>query len=561
MKNLTKKTKAVIYIRVSSDEQVDGTSLNDQERKCRQYCKDRGFEVADLFRDEGASAKTANRVEFLRALEFCRKHQDAIEAFVVVKVDRFARNTEDHFRVRKTLLDYGVTLHSVTEPIGNDPVEKLIETVLAGTAEFDNSIRSQRCTDGMIAKLREGICPWQPPCGYKKLGAKKRGEKKRQPDPIDPEIFPMIQRALKTFKSGTFTQKEIGTMLDEWGLAKIRGKKTTKQFVEAILGRNLKFYAGIIVNPWVENEEVKGLHKPMISEEEMFEIMAVKSGRKKKAKKCKRDNPEFPLKSTLKCSSCGYHLTGSFSRGNGGKYPYYHCRYDGCEFAWKSVSKSALEAEFRARLREINPNRSFIALFQDTVLDLWSEKRDHFEVDAKKYERHLKQLDEKRNRIFDMREDGSYTKEEFMERKSEIENELIAAKISLSETRIEPFDIEAALSYAIQFMDDLERQWADLPHPARLRFQQLVFPEGIAYTRGVGLGTARMSLILETKETFQIGKSLVVDPMGFEPMISSMPWKRDSQLRQGPRIVRYEKNTRDKEKGQTISELVELIFF
>lgn len=44
-----------------------------------------------------------------------------------------------------------------------------------------------------------------------------------------------------------------------------------------------------------------------------------------------------------------------------------------------------------------------------------------------------------------MREDGPYSKKEFQERKAEVENETIAAKISLSETRIEQFDIEALL--------------------------------------------------------------------------------------------------------------------
>ena len=33
--------------------------------------------------------------------------------FVVLRVDRFARSTEDHFAVRKLLLDCGVTLHEL----------------------------------------------------------------------------------------------------------------------------------------------------------------------------------------------------------------------------------------------------------------------------------------------------------------------------------------------------------------------------------------------------------------------------------------------------------------
>src|SRR5450759_406774 len=148
--------QGIIYVRVSSVEQVAGTSLTSQEQDCRHYCAARGIGVLEVFREEGESAKTADRTSLLRALAFCRKHKGQVSAFVVAKVDRFARNTEDHFYVRKLLLDSGVTLHSVTEPIGNNPAEKFIETVLAGSAEFDNAVRAQRCVSGMIAKINQG---------------------------------------------------------------------------------------------------------------------------------------------------------------------------------------------------------------------------------------------------------------------------------------------------------------------------------------------------------------------------------------------------------------------
>ena len=127
----------------------------------------------------GHRPKTAQRAEFLRAIEFCRKNKGKIDAFVVYKVDRFARNTEDHFYVRKMLIDYGVTLHSVTEPIGNNPAEKFIETVLAGSAEFDNAVRAQRCIDGMSARFNQGIYPYKPPIGYACQYARKKGLKKK----------------------------------------------------------------------------------------------------------------------------------------------------------------------------------------------------------------------------------------------------------------------------------------------------------------------------------------------------------------------------------------------
>src|SRR3989344_3726084 len=154
--------KAIIYIRVSSDEQIKGTSLEFQEEACRKYCKDKDIEVLKVFKEEGASAKSADRKVLLEAMEYCRKNKGNMEFFIVWKVDRFARNTEDHFAVKKILADSGVSLKSVTEPIGTDPSEALFETILAGFAQFDNQIRTLRCSNGMLARLRQGIYPWHP---------------------------------------------------------------------------------------------------------------------------------------------------------------------------------------------------------------------------------------------------------------------------------------------------------------------------------------------------------------------------------------------------------------
>ena len=48
--------KAVAYIRVSSQEQVDGHSLDAQERLFRELCKNRDWEPVSIYREEGKSA-------------------------------------------------------------------------------------------------------------------------------------------------------------------------------------------------------------------------------------------------------------------------------------------------------------------------------------------------------------------------------------------------------------------------------------------------------------------------------------------------------------------------
>lgn len=515
--------KGIIYIRVSSDEQVKGTSLEFQEETCRKYCKDKGIEVVKLFREEGESAKDfkdKNRKQLLDALEFCRKNKGKIDAFVVLKVDRFARNTEDHFGIRKILLDYGATLHSVTEPIGNSPTEKFMETVLAGAAEFDNAIRRERAINGMASRIKQGIYPNRPPIGYTCAKHNKHGDKKTVPDEPDKNIFPIIQKGLREYAKGNCTQVELCDLLDEWGLSKYTGKKTYNQKVSFMLGQYLPFYAGILRNPWAqagEQKEYRGLHKPMITREEMNQIRLVRLGKGITNFKKSRFNPLFPLKRTIVCMECGRPLTGSSPVGNGGPVPYYHCYNKNCLMHGKGIKKDDLEKAFMNYLKKITPTDKFLAPFKAGVIAHWKMEGAQYNEEAEQHEKKLDKLKERKKRISDLREDGSYSKEEYLERKEEIENEIATTKISLSEARIEQFDIEAAVSYAINFIQKIDRQWFDLSPEYRPRFQNLIFPEGIPYSREKGFGTAKLGLIYTMNLDFAMQKSSLVGREGIEP--------------------------------------------
>ena len=184
----------------------------------------------------------------------------------------------------------------------------------------------------------------------------------------------------------------------------------------------------------------------------------------------------------------------------------------------KGIPKQELERKFMEYLRTIIPKESFISAFRDVVLDVWKERGKLFSDQANQYEKLVASLEAKKKVARDMREEGSYTKEEFLERKAELDNEIAAAKISLNETKIDQLDIEAAYDYAVSFIRDLERQWFDISERLRPRFQKLILPDGISYERGKGFGTARLGYIFEVNREFGDVKSPLVDLRGIEPL-------------------------------------------
>src|SRR3712207_1127151 len=112
------QVRAASYVRVSSEEQVDGYSLSAQERA---YCQVHGYQVVSRYRDEGKSARTdnlANRPAFRQMLADAEAGR--FDVLIVRKLDRFARNLRVTLETLDRLTRAGVAFVSVSENMDLD---------------------------------------------------------------------------------------------------------------------------------------------------------------------------------------------------------------------------------------------------------------------------------------------------------------------------------------------------------------------------------------------------------------------------------------------------------
>jgi len=166
-KSSTGIKQAIIYLRVSTEEQVDNFSLETQEKICRQEAERRGMEVVQVFKEEGRSAKTiVGRPMLIEMLEYFRKNKRTIDALIIYRLDRLSRSTSDYLAIRKKLAECQIALVSASEPTGNSPTERFIETMLASFAQMDNDVKSERTRNGMKARFLAGLPSGTPPFGY-----------------------------------------------------------------------------------------------------------------------------------------------------------------------------------------------------------------------------------------------------------------------------------------------------------------------------------------------------------------------------------------------------------
>jgi len=400
----------IIYCRVSSKEQIEGTSLKSQESACREFARKNGVMIDRVFVRGRESAKFADRPELLELLDYCRKHKGELDTLFVWKLDRLARNVNDHFNIKAALLKYGVGVVSVTEPIDSKPEGKLLETILAGLAQFDNDVRAMRTVQGMRKKLQDGLHPWKAPIGYRTVT---KGEKKTEPDaPVQP-LFSLLQKAWKMFATGAYTKAEILRMMINWGVQMPNGAAPSHNFPDRFFKNT--FYAGTVVDPW-SGEEFEGKYTPMVTREEFSRVQQIISTRQS-PHPYRRIRPEFPLRGLVRCPACERYMTASFSHGTGGLYPYYHCANRKCAVR-KCHAAELIHGEFRRFLNELVPRENLVdALREIVVKELQEQQRDR-KVAASRVKNKRDQVTAQIRELIRMRAQNLITDEEFRAEKA-----------------------------------------------------------------------------------------------------------------------------------------------
>jgi site-specific DNA recombinase len=466
-----KITNGVIYCRVSSKEQVEGTSLETQEVACKDYAQTHDIKVLKIFVERGESAKVADRTQLVELIDFCRTNKTKVQALIVWKLDRFARNVGDHFSIKATLLKYGVRVVSVTEPIDANPEGKLMEAILAGFAQFDNDIRAARTVQGMRRKIQEGIFPWKPPLGYQ--SAAREGVKKTQPDEPDQPVFGLLQKAWKEFATGTYRKADILRLMHSWGVQTRNGVSMTPQSLDNLFSN--PFYAGILTDPW-SGEEYMGKHVPMVSAEEFRQVQAIglRHGRSISHRK---EREEFPLRGLARCTVCRQSVTGGFSRGRSKRYAYYHCGNRQCPVR-PSYPAHTLHDEFGSFLDQIAPKAEVLSLLGERITEVAEKRQLEWTAQRDRKKAELGRLENEIQELIRMKAQGLISDQEFTRSKVKLsERQLVFADMALP-NRFDAKSISAALKEITRPLAELKVTWRSLPPGFQRRFNHLVLPVG-----------------------------------------------------------------------------------
>ena len=507
--------KAVAYVRVSSDDQVKGTSLDSQTEACRNYAKNNGIELPDdnIFREEGVSAKIIDRPKLAAMLDYCVKNKGKITHCIIWKVDRLARKSEYHHIIKAQLAKVGVKLVSVTEPISDDPMGNLMESMLAAFAEFDNEIRLARTTGGMIARLEQGAWPHAAPHGYSRTRTA-TGIVTIEPN----DAAPKMKRLLEEFSTGAYTVQHAREFAYSIGIRNRNNGLRTWQMVKDMLSNPL--YAGFVTSDYIGGKMIRGIHEPIVSEATFYRNQAILNGSVRNFSR--EAESEWPLRSGFLRHICGKAMTGSSPRGNSGPSPRYACPQCKAKIIGKPVSKGKdiVHNDFMNLMELIRPTEDSQKLFKHIVLREWNnESKDSHRL-ARSLDSELNALQDKRMRTLDLYIENKIGESDKDRKLAEIDNGTTKIELRRAEVNDDIKDKEQVIDNALLFMSNPASFWNLAPIEVKRRIQDAIFPEGLEYDCKAGFGTPKLAesyLLIKKIASEEAENPILVATSGLEP--------------------------------------------
>lgn len=319
---------AVSYLRVSTREQAEkggtdeGFSIPAQREATRRKAEQLGAGIVEEFVDAGASAKSSDRPELMRMIQYVKANKVAY--CIVHKVDRLARNRADDVSIHLALQQCGVMLVSASENIDETPSGMLLHGIMSTIAEFYSRNLATEVAKGMTQKAIGGGTNGRAPIGY--LNVRKRDELGREVRTIelDPERAPMIEWAFKAYASGNWSVSQLHDELTSRGLRSLpTPKRPAKPLAVSTIHRLLTnpYYKGDVV---YRGTRYKGNHPALVPAEVWYQVQSVLT-----AHQCAVEATQVHghyLKGTIHCGQCGSRLIVSNAKNrHGNVYCYFVC--------------------------------------------------------------------------------------------------------------------------------------------------------------------------------------------------------------------------------------------
>lgn len=436
---------AAIYCRVSTSEQAEkGYSITEQERLLLEYCDQNNYKVYKVYADKGISGKDIrHRPQMTLLLEEANKKK--FNLVITWKINRLSRKLADAIKIVELLEKKGITYRSYSEPFeSSTPSGRMQFQMMALVAEFERSTIAQNVKMGMCAKARSGEwCGGIAPLGYDwvPMEEERQGKRKKSKLTVNEKEAETVREIFRLYTEGNGYKAIVNHINKQgfrtkrgnyFGVAQLRDILTNPVYIGKVrydVRRDWNDKRRNNKNPHPIIEE--GIHEAIIDKKTWEKVQYLIS--QKQGKASRLYDGEYPLTGILRCPECGAGMvisrtTNTLKDGSKRRIVYYACG------EWKNKGTAACHSnmirvekanhEVYKQLEKLFTDERFLREAVKRVNKNILKQSDEAESSIEKYDRELKKLQARKDKIFEAYEENLITSEELLERKETINQEI-----------------------------------------------------------------------------------------------------------------------------------------
>lgn len=457
---MNENKKVGIWIRVSTEMQVQDDSPEHHERRARLYAEAKEWEVVEVYRLDAMSGKSV--MEYAETKRMLRDIQNGkISGIVFSKLARLARNTKELLDIADIFRKHNADLISLGESIDTStPAGRMFYTLIAAMAQWEREEIAERVRASVPIRARMGKpLSGSAPFGY--MWKNKEFVIDEKNAPIRKLIYEVFQKA----KRKQTTAKQLNAM----GHRTLSGKKFSHITIGRLIRdttakgiRRSNYSTGDGTNTFLKPRSEWVEHPcPAIVSNELWEECNTILDQQEKQKAPVGRKPQYLLAGLVTCG-CGkkmyvYHTA-----------PVYKCRH--CK---AKIDVADIDEIYHEQLKTFLLTDADLETIESQNEETLREKQALYEQTRNE----MTKLKAKLREMVDLRLDGDMSKERFLEVYRPLEEQLQQLEKFLPELeaeidfmRIQHLSTEEVLIET----KDLYTNWEKIPFEDKRSIVELI---------------------------------------------------------------------------------------
>lgn len=400
---IKKFTRAACYVRVSTENQLENYSIEEQIERLKAYCSAKDLTIYKTYTDGGYSGGNIERPALKLMLDDI--HSNKIDVVLVYKLDRLSRSQKDTLTlIEDKFLSNNVEFVSMSENFDTStPFGRAMIGILSVFAQLEKDQITERFTMGRIGRSKAGYYHGGSviPTGYKYIDSKLV---------VDEYKALQVQEVFNKFLSGHSINSIQRQMHEKYG-----GWNSHSVIINIL--RNTVYIGKVKF----KNQTYDGLHSPIIASDTFEKVQRLLNSSEREQLKTSSQKTPFKagylLTSLIYCDRCG-------------------ARYSAVQGHYKCYSRSKCDQKYivdrdcKNKNWEINKLDNIIIseikkLRQDSeyIESIFSNKKDEPTINVKSLIDRIKAIDFQIAKLIDLYQVKDIPIEQISSRIKDLQNE------------------------------------------------------------------------------------------------------------------------------------------